>query len=133
MTPAQLLRRARARIEDPARWTRGSYAKRIADDGSLMLCRPNDGRATCWCAQGAVFCEANESSFDEVGRADATRRALAALRTIAVQRGYESFGHPLGAVFALNDDAGMSDMQAHAAVLRMYDRAIALAEKEQGT
>jgi hypothetical protein len=45
-----VLRRARALIADPARWTEG----RLARDAAGRSVKPNDPRATQWCVVGAI-------------------------------------------------------------------------------
>lgn len=51
MTPRELLVAARARVEDPARWTTGSPAR----DRRGSVTRSRYPQAVCWCATGAVL------------------------------------------------------------------------------
>ena len=53
-----LLRRARARIEDPAHWTQGRYAR--SAKGHEV--KPDSESATSWCAIGALRAEVLEKS-----------------------------------------------------------------------
>lgn len=48
-----ILRRARARLAVPGRWTRGAYGRTA--DGKSSLARFE--RCVCWCAMGAVRAE----------------------------------------------------------------------------
>ena len=103
-TTAAKLREARALIEDPERWTTREYA-RDAEGGAL-----DDGAepaAVCWCAVGAL---------DRVTGEPVDLLHDPAYRLLAKVASYE--------VTRTNDRHG------HAAVLRMYDRAIELAEAE---
>jgi hypothetical protein len=57
MTPLEILIAARALIEAPARWTKGSFA-RDADGGAY----PGKGKEVCWCFAGAIFKAANNDA-----------------------------------------------------------------------
>lgn len=50
MTPADVLERAAALIEQPGKWTQGAFA-RAANGNPIGPLSPN---ATCWCAYGAI-------------------------------------------------------------------------------
>lgn len=103
MTPRELLVAARARVEDPARWTARAGARR--SDG--VSCHPRDPAATCWCASGAVFAE----------NADETIEGYALVRLDGV-------AHRLYPAHATTVE-GVNDELSHAAVLRVFDYAIA--------
>lgn len=102
MTPTrsvvERLREARARIEDPANWCQGAFARDRSGDPvgskSPVACQ--------WCAEGALTVAG--------GGFDAEVYLLRAL--------------PL----RVNDVGGYNDHRTHATVLRLFDRAIALAE-----
>lgn len=49
-TTLDILKRARALIEDPARWTRREYARDISGKPVGI----DAAEATCWCAMGAL-------------------------------------------------------------------------------
>jgi hypothetical protein len=101
-------RDARALIVHPDRWTTGSYARTAIG----TKCAPDDPLATRWCALGASYL-ALEGADPEVSDAveSALRRAV---------RELWGDGRP----------AAVNDEQGHAAVLKMYDRAIELLERE---
>lgn len=101
-------RAARALIAHPDRWTIGSYARTATG----TKCTPDDPLAARWCALGARNL-ASEGADHEVSDAveSALRRAARELR---------DGGGP----------AIVNDRQGHAAVLKMWDRAIALLEQE---
>jgi hypothetical protein len=106
MTSREMLIEGRALIADRLQWTQGQYARTM--DGSGVPARCDS--AVSFCATGALL------------RADAPSRGYAPsvvyheADDALTQAGRELFG--VSAV-AVNDDLG------HAAVLRMYDRAIA--------
>ena len=50
LTVKQLLEQTRAKIEDPAHWVKGDYAKNA--EGSVVT--PYDSDACCWCLDGAL-------------------------------------------------------------------------------
>lgn len=99
-TDVDILRRARKRIENRRAWTKGQLARDA--EGS-----PVDARspaAVCFCAEGAIVAETNSlfsHAFNYLGAA-LGRKAN-------------------GCVFTFNDSS------SHPAVLRLFDRAIALA------
>jgi hypothetical protein len=96
---AEILRRARTRIEDPSRWTAGAPAR--ANDGSRVF--PQSPNAVCWCVIGAV-------SAEDVWKGKAytwIHEASKALGNIA---------------------AGRYNDQGHEFALRLIDKAIELAE-----
>ena len=102
MTTLEILRAARELISDPAKWTQGAYAR---DEKGFQLCTGYDTGATCWCAIGAL-----EHIYASMSELEAIRYL-----TLAVSEW----------------PAKVNDHKGHAAVLDMYDRAIALAEKEK--
>jgi hypothetical protein len=105
MASADILRAARARIEDPKNWTSDWYAK--AADGRKIA--STDVKATCWCALGAM-----EST-------GASERGPEAMLLEEAARSLFSRG-----IIDVNDEFG------HGAVLKVYDAAIAAAEREAG-
>lgn len=102
MTPAEILRAAKEKISDPARWCK--FVCAVDADGRAR--DPEDAHAAQWCAYGAVGW-ASPCTPD-------CARAFDLLKGVA----------PNGCVAALNDTG------THADVMAMFDRAIALAEKE---
>lgn len=105
MTPADILRAAKARIATPERWTRAAMAR--DQDGDRVASVSE--RACAWCSIGAMEAEVGAST-------SALVRALRALN-LAVD------GVP---VDIWNDMPG----RTHAEVLAAFDRAIALAEAQ---
>lgn len=99
-TPAEILRAAKARIEDPAHWTRGALARSAR---GMALRSARSRRARAWCASGAVRAETDQETIPPLLWAVARRL----------------FDMPLVIV---NDHLG------HAASLAVYDAAIAAAE-----
>ena len=101
MTTVEILRAARELISDPARWTRGKYGATAT--GNHV--RGDDPQAIRWCAYGAIEKVVGNSSWD-------------------AEMILSEAAHP-HVVIHINDELG------HAAVLDLYDRAIALAEQEE--
>jgi hypothetical protein len=107
VTPAEILRRARDLIKDPARWTTGAFA-RNANGGEVCA---DDPGACEWCALGAVF--VSQRSEEDIEPASKARGLLA--------EAAEGFGF---------EGAGMlNDSTDHTTVLAMFDAAIARAEE----
>jgi hypothetical protein len=99
VTTKELLECARDRIKDPERWTRGAMAVNY----SAQTTEPTAPGAVRWCAAGAILaCGANPTEYYEA------RSALCK-------------GSGISSVVLLNDHDG------HAAVMEMYDAAIAAA------
>ena len=103
MNAAFFLSAARAIIAEPVRWTRYSAARNVRGQPVPAV----DGLARCWCAYGAL--EAVGGLADGPA-GDLLRDAAEAVHGASV--------------VTCNDRLG------HAAVLAMYDRAIALAAAE---
>jgi hypothetical protein len=89
------LQRARDLIADPARWTRNAPA-RDANGARIGIRSPH---ATCWCAIGALG-----KTSPDIDVSDAVTSLREATR---------------------NPITFVNDTQGHAAVLAMYDRALA--------
>jgi hypothetical protein len=98
---ADILRAARKRIEDPAHWTKGTFAR----DSDGFAVKVESPRAVCFCAIGAVY-----AAF---GKGD-----------IVGARDYLDGAAGMRVVVDINDHG------THADVLALFDRAIALAERE---
>ena len=107
MSSADILRAARARIADPKNWTQGEMAR----DGSGKACPARSPNAVCWCAMGAV----------KVSGADFYSEAADLLWQVS----HDLFGRGVPYV---NDDP--DEDLGHSAVLKIYDRAIELAESK---
>jgi hypothetical protein len=101
-------RAARALIAHPDRWTTRSYARTAIG----TKCAPDDPLAARWCALGARHL-ASEAVDPEVS--DAVESAL------------RRAAHEL---WADGGPATVNDRHGHAAVLKMWDRAIELLERE---
>ena len=107
MASADILRAARARIEDPKNWTTGQFARNAKGDPVSCYSR----KAVCWCAIGAVSAERP----DNYGR-----DALGFLYMASAD------------LFKQEDISIINDSLGHDAVLRAFDAAIAAAEAEAG-
>lgn len=105
LTPVDVLRQARELITDSERWTQNEFAR----DFRGTAVSPRSELAVCWCAMGAVSRVGDNKFWLRVE----TKRYL----EIASQELFETFPE------RVNDTLG------HEAVLRMYDRAIELAEQ----
>lgn len=105
MSPAEVLRAARAKIEDPSRWLKGRYA---CDDGGFTIFE-HSVYATSWCAVGAVGAIVSPTS-PEWWEATAYLRGQVSSRFCSVQ--------------LFNDH----EKTTHADVMRVFDRAIEQAE-----
>ena len=103
---ADILRKARAVIEKPENWTKGTFARSAKGNPVSAV-----GRAACaWCAVGAVrrVTGYDQILFSRVGRA----------------LSYASDGP---SIVTIND----SPKATHADVLALFDRAIAAEEAAQ--
>lgn len=114
MTPAEVLRAARALIATPERWTRSTYMRDSAGLRLDIRCADDRARAVCWCSLGATAqvasdCDYGASDCDYGAEVKADRLLEAAVG---------------GDVVRWNDRPG----RTHAEVLAAFDRAIALAE-----
>ncbi|EHP94920.1 DUF6197 family protein [Methylorubrum extorquens] len=108
MASADILRAARARIEDPDDWIAGDLA--TAGDGSWV--DPQDCLAECWCAVGALIREGGEAHGPERSLLNRHSKKLFSLSNVAL----------------VNDDSRLG----HPAVMQVFDAAIAAAEAEAG-
>lgn len=104
-----VLREARELISDPKRWTTQGYARDSQGEFTSAL----SVRAVCWCAEGAVLRSASDPEKCFV--------PFDILNEVARRIPKKTSGNQ---IVAVNDELG------HAAVLRMFDAAIASAEKE---
>lgn len=103
MTTLELLKAARKRIEDPARWTQKFYARSAIDGYSMD---PTDKDAVCWCSVGALMAE--DCSFFIIEAAEfALKKAVISLKL-----------DEMGSIILVNDRTN------HKKVLQMYDLAI---------
>lgn len=100
MSPVEILKVAKARIADPAQWCQGAMSM----DSAGELVDPWHPRACVWCAAGSIWSVIGENGTFPV-----------ALHLAAIERGYP------GAQL-------LNDMTSHADAVRMFDRAIAIAE-----
>lgn len=101
-----VLREARELISDPKRWTTGFFAK-DADGRDVWW---DYSGAVCWCAIGAL---------NKVAGAPEPHTAARKALRIGSER-----------AFGETDPTLVNDGLGHVAVLRMFDAAIAFAEKE---
>ncbi len=107
MASADILRAARARIEDPKNWTKNVLAR----DTRGREVPADDPRACRWCAYGALIAEGKSITSDE-----------GHLLRVASRSAF-NIGVP-----CVNDD----DDKGHPAIIQVFDAAIAAAEAEAG-
>lgn len=121
---AEILRSARAIIADPEHWTVGELA--ITNTG--MPVAPDDPYAYAFCAQGAVYRALG------IGRPDQV--SIRAVRALNKQLPACVFLTDFNDDDEAHRDDGDTDdgasAKAHAAVLAVFDRAIAAAERGEG-
>lgn len=98
------LRKARGLISDPDHWTRYQLAR----DAKGEPTSPEDESATCWCAQGAIYCATGGWNRDADG--------LVNLLTVVAQ------DDGCATIWTMNDRA----RRGHERVLACFDRAIAM-------
>ena len=109
MTPAEILKAAKAKIEDPAHWCQGNYSHWVDDK-------------TCqYCAEGAMFqtpCQENGPASNDAWRflREAAHERLVACHLRFDRQRYD--------IVTVNDGLG------HAETMKMFDRAIELAEAD---
>lgn len=113
MTPAEILRAAKAKIEDPAHWCQG-YSWLNSKNQPISRDDMRSAARRC-CAIGAVALSCQRLS-DEWS-------PIRFLETAANELG---FGEKV-----LLAPAELNDSTDHATVMRMFDRAIELAEASQ--
>lgn len=104
----EILKAARTRIAEREHWVVGMRA--CSPRGVLV--RPRSPRAVAWCAGGALA--ASSSPDDEL----VFGRAYDILRAAAIEFGYESIEE-------------LNDRGSHVMVMRMFDRAIAMATADE--
>jgi len=110
MTPLEILRSARARIEKPGSWTQGT--ERRDELGNAVFLRGVKFQSCC--AVGAIRFAAGEDAYARFGEASASAAMI-----FRYANGIES-------IPTWND----FPWRTHADVLAAFDRAIACAEKE---
>lgn len=106
-TTAAVLRRAKALIDTPAKWTKGALARDAAGTRLPWSARPPYDGAVCFCAEGALAKAAGES--------------LPHRPWMAMQ---EAVG--TDSLFEWNDEPTTT----HAEVMAAFDRAIAACEQD---
>lgn len=113
MKTSTILKRAKKLISDPKRWTQHAFAK--AANGNVI--GPESDNAVCWCSIGAL----RKASFGTgcYGRAEAMLEMAAKRFQIQIYRQ------------TYPDD--VNDQRDHATVLRMFDSAIRLAERQEAS
>jgi hypothetical protein len=111
MKTSEILRAAKALIEDPDHWVQGTYARpyREADPVNNHL-MGNDPRATCWCSMGALQKALDGFSIDE--------------SWLKYEKTLNKITEPVSMLT-------YNDTHTHAEVMKVWDRAIALAEAEE--
>lgn len=105
MKAKDVLQKARKRIEDPAHWTQGAFARNAY--GVEVL--PDFHTAVCWCAKGAIYATIWETSVD-LG----DQQEWDALTVLNLAVGPDHH----------HDVVLLNDSTDHATVLAAFDRAI---------
>lgn len=114
MLPSEILTKAKELIADPANWCQEGYSK------------DEIGRVTAtylgcqWCAMGALWRICDITKTDRFH--DHNKDGTIYLRKAAAE---QATSHGIGDIAHINDHLG------HAAVMVMYDRAIALAKESE--
>ncbi|SDK43098.1 DUF6197 family protein [Bradyrhizobium ottawaense] len=125
-TVFQALTVTRELIADPARWTKGYFARDTA--GSEVY--PTESNAVCWCADGAlaksadvtIDAESGEWSWDTAGVYEAASKLLRSVtKELTGQTSYSR----------VNDgNVEIEDKSPHEAILFVLDTALERFEKE---
>ena len=103
----QVLLNARARIADPAHWTRSVLARTAAGSSVAWY----DPSATKWCAMGAIY----RAAYDLVGDPrEATRIGNRVAKSISP-------------IWFCRSLMTMNDLRGHTAVLAVFDKALTAA------
>lgn len=116
MQPIDILKGTRELLSDPARWTKGQFARNKKGSDTYST----SGDAVCWCVQGALRKIYNDDASPIILAAQLIERALPA----DLVSGANNAGKDPIVVF--NDDPNTK----HEDVLRVLDKAIELAAKE---
>lgn len=120
MQPIDILKGTRELLSDPARWTKGQFAR---DKGGFVT-RLTSNDAVCWCVRGAIL-----KTYDDHGLFFldlfylSTRLIERALPADLVSKSKEDGKDP---IVDFNDDPNTT----HEDVLKVLDKAIELAAKE---
>lgn len=114
MKTSEVLRRAKAVIADPEKWTQGAFARGSADAGKSFK------DACSLCAVGAVYAITDDLG---VGGKKIFQRVLCCLGSALAMSGEPP--HDFAEVIKFNDT------HTHAEVMALFDRAIEAAEKEE--
>lgn len=104
MTAAEALRAAKAKIEDPGYWCKYYYAR----DADGKPTESFDQKACSWCALGAVL-------------------------SIGADFHIFHYLHKAAKEYGCISADVLNDHSTHAQVMKMYDRAIELAEEDKVT
>jgi hypothetical protein len=103
-----VLKKAREKITDPSKWTKGSFAK----TRNGFQAKPESTRACSWCSIGALRSAAFDLNINASG----------------IAQNYLNLSLPYGWINVVSfNDSTTTD---HSSVLRMFDDAIFLAQKE---
>ena len=112
MTVLELLQNARQLLSDPARWTKGCFARNA--EGQAV--HPVLGKAACWCSVGAIRKEFSR----EHGYTDRSATVSSFLDAHLLLHQLLSSGKHSAGIPSFNDHPDTT----HADVLALFDRAI---------
>ena len=118
MKVSELLEEAKALIEDPIHWTKGTYARRV-DGASTHYTQPD---ACTFCAEGAL----RHVVFTRKDRDDLPDSNYWKAEEI-LDREAMHMNSSVGCAITLND----RDDTTHATVMELYDRAILHAREQE--
>ena len=117
MTPADILKKTKELIYDPANWIQGTFAKNAIGEHESTYSE----KAVCWCPVGAMMRVTKDLPFHE------HHRAFMVLTEAVPPEGHErSKQIGWGPAVAYNDEP----IRKHEEVMAWLDQAIAAAEKE---
>lgn len=115
MKPSELLTAAKAVIADPKHWTQNAFARDAAGNSA---CAANPG-AVCFCALGAMDRAASNSLHLTNWSVKADAELHLRHAAVSIRRDY--------------GPAGINDDTDHPTVMKMFDTAIELAKRVEGT
>lgn len=121
----QILRKARALLDDPRNWT--TEAKARSSQGEPV--HPADPRASCWCIEAAVGISANSAGIVPIPLLDLLDDVAIELFPDELRIQHKHFGtntpeEPIWDHVAYEPVSYVNDHIGHRAVLLVLDRAI---------
>ena len=112
--PAEVLKSARARIEDPARWTNIAAAR----DQNRSPVEPTDPKAVSWCGLGSLELEIHHEEL--AGNSPEDYHVCHSLLSRAAER-----------LYGRDSLADVNDQEGHRAALNLIDAALQMLDGER--